>query len=70
LRDFLKENLKVPDEKIASEQKLIFENIEYNKNLILKIFKTVSRLDNSVSSSMDFFVLTKNFGSVLIENCT
>lgn len=69
LRSFLKENLKVPSERVANDPKLLSENIEYNKSLILKIFKSVSRPDNAVSQSMDFFVLTKNHNSALFENC-
>lgn len=69
LRSFLKENLKVPSERVANDPNLLSENIEYNKSLILKTFKSVSRPDNTVSPSMDFFVLTKNHNSALFENC-
>lgn len=68
-RSFLKENLKVPSERVANDPKLLSENMEYNRSLILKIFKSVSRPDNAVSPSMDFFVLTKNHGSALFETC-
>lgn len=63
LMKLLKEKLKIPDKDTFNDGQLLLENIMYNRQVFLEMFKFVSKPVNGVSPNADFIVITKKHKS-------